>query len=78
MVTMLHDCGFLTRHVRDHEKLHKRVDDDEMSPYVSLLWARSFEEILESGMLSNGNWKFDTGRKSMISAAHVRNITGKT
>lgn len=70
LLEMLHTCGYVTRHIRDYELLYKKVGDDEQSPYVRLLWATNFDEILDSNMMSNGNWTFDIQRKTMTMAQH--------
>lgn len=61
VVSMLKKCGFAVRHVRDHAMLFRRVpvlpgDGGEDGPFVRLLWCRDFNEILQSGLLSNANW----------------------
>lgn len=72
IIKTLHTCGYVARHIRDYEMLYKKVDDDEQSPCVRLLWARNFDEILDSGMLSDGNARFDIARKTMM-ATHNDN-----
>ena len=71
IVKMLHNCGFVARHVRDYRMLFRKVDEDDVeSPHVSLLWARDFNEILECGLLSSGYVKnIETARKSMEDAS---------
>lgn len=61
VVSMLKKCGFAIRHVCDHTMLFRRVpalpgNDGEDGPFVRLLWCRDFNEILQSGLLSNANW----------------------
>ena len=78
LIDVLHACGFETRHVRDYEMLHTKVNPaEDDSPYVHLLWARNFDEILSSGMLSNWTWD-STKRKRMENDSHPRNLVGKT
>lgn len=82
VVSMLHECGFAVRHVRDHPMLFRRVpalpgDGGEDGPFVRLLWCRDFNEILQSGLLSNADWTPVTTIKQMNPALTMRNIVCK-
>lgn len=82
VVSMLKECGFAVRHVRDHAMLFRRVpalpgDGNEDGPFVRLLWCRGFEEILQSGLLSNANWTPVMTIKQMNPSLTMRNIVCK-
>lgn len=82
VISMLQECGFAVRHVQDHAMLFRRVpalprDGNEDGPFVRLLWCTDFEEILESGLLSNANWTPVTTIKQMNPALTMRNIVCK-
>lgn len=82
VVSMLKECGFAIRHVRDHAMLFQRVpallgDGNEDGPFVRLLWCRNFNEILQSGLLSNANWTPVTTIKQMNPSVTMRNIVCK-
>ena len=82
VVSMLKECGFAVRHVRDHTMLFRRVpalpgDGGEDGPFVRLLWCRDFNEILQSGLMSNANWMPRTTIKQMNPALTMRNTVCK-